>query len=156
MRFLNVETLHLSEKARDLLRPRRENTDICSNCQTMLSKLVILISGSGTNLQAIIDAITSGTIPNATICLVISNRKNAFGLERARLSNIKTLYLNLVPYGKEYPNLDPTVKYGPAAREAYDADLAEKVLDVQPDMVIMAGFMHVCSTEPAATPLRGI
>lgn len=111
----------------------------------MSSKLVILISGSGTNLQAVIDAITSGDIPNAVICLVISNRKNAFGLERARISNIKTAYLNLVPYGQRYPSLDPTIKYGLAAREAYDADLAEKVLDVAPDMVIMAGFMHVSS-----------
>ncbi|KAI4165919.1 MAG: hypothetical protein LQ342_000350 [Letrouitia transgressa] len=111
----------------------------------MSSRLVILISGSGTNLQAIIDAVTSGVIPHTTICLVISNRKNAFGLQRARLSNIETAYLNLIPYDKRYPSTDPAVKHGVAAREAYDTDLAKKVLDAMPDMVVMAGFMHVLS-----------
>ena len=119
----------------------------------MPSRLVILISGSGTNLQAIIDAIASGTIPKATVCLVVSNRKNAFGLERARLCNIETAYLNLVPYGQRFPSPDPTIKYGTAAREAYDADLAEKVLGAAPDMVVMAGFMHVCYIKSGKIPL---
>ncbi len=122
----------------------------------MSSKLVILLSGYGSNAQAIIDAIASGNLTNASICLVVSNRKDAFGLERARLSGLDTAYLNLVPYGKRYPDPDPTVKYGPAAREAYDADLAEKVLSVKPDMVVCAGFMHVCCTRPAAAPPRVI
>ena len=120
----------------------------------MLSKLVILISGNGSNLQAIIDAVASGTIMNASICLVVSNRKNALGLERARSSGIATTYLNLVPYGKRHPNPDPTVKYGQAAREAYDTDLAEKVLNVKPDMIVCAGFMHVCSISPLSLHLR--
>lgn len=107
------------------------------------SRLVILISGSGTNLQAIIDAIASQTLRDVSICLVISNRKDAFGLERARSSGIETAYLNLVPYGKRYPDPDPAVKYGGKAREAYDADLAERVLGARPDMVVLAGFMHV-------------
>ncbi|KAL9125390.1 MAG: hypothetical protein Q9217_005391 [Psora testacea] len=111
----------------------------------MSSRLVILVSSSGTNLQAIIDAVNSGTIQHATICLVISNHIKAFALERARISNIETAYLNLIPYSKRYPSTNPAIKYGTAAREAYDVDLAEKVLNAMPDMVIMAGFMHIVS-----------
>ena len=114
-------------------------------CETMPSNLAILISGQGSNLQAIIDAIASGIIENATVRLVISNKKNAFGLERARVSRIETAYLNLISYSKQYPDPDPLVKYSSAAREAYDADLAETVLNVKPDLVVLAGFMHVCS-----------
>lgn len=110
-----------------------------------MARLAVLISGSGTNLQAIIDAIQAHVIKNTVIALVISNRKDAYGLERARAANIETAYLNLIPYGKRHPSSDPAVKYGPEARAAYDADLAEKVLSVKPDMVVMAGFMHVCS-----------
>ena len=107
------------------------------------STLVILLSGSGTNLQAIIDAIGAGVIKDTRISLVISNRKDAFGLERARKADIETSYLNLIPYSKKFPSSDPAVKYGSAAREAYDADLAEKVLKAGPSVVLMAGFMHV-------------
>ena len=42
----------------------------------------------------------------------------------------------LLPYGKEFPSSDPSIKYGPAAREAYDAALAEEILKVNPDMVV--------------------
>ena len=48
--------------------------------------------------------------------------------------------MNLVPYGKRFPISDPSIKYGPAAREAYDADLAEKTLKVNPDIVVCAGW----------------
>lgn len=48
--------------------------------------------------------------------------------------------MNLVPYGKKYPSPDSSIKYGPAAREAYDADLAEKVLKASPDFVVCAGW----------------
>ena len=109
----------------------------------MVSKLVILISGNGSNLRAIIDAIALGTLPKAIISLVISNRKDAYGLQRARNAEIETAYKNLVSYGKRYPSIDSNIKYSPAAREAYDADLADKILSVNPDMVVLAGWMHV-------------
>ncbi|CAL8578633.1 Bifunctional purine biosynthetic protein ADE5,7 [Xanthoria parietina] len=106
----------------------------------MPSKLVILISGNGSNLQAIIDAVAAGVLADTIIALVVSNRKDAYGLERARKANIPTLYHNLVPYGKAHPSADPSTKYSPAARAAYDADLAEKVLAVNPDLVVCAGW----------------
>ena len=83
----------------------------------MTSNLVCLISGNGSNLQAIIDAISCNDLQNATIRLVLSNRKDAYGLQRARNSGIETAYLNLVPYGKKHPSSDPSMKYSPAARE---------------------------------------
>ena len=104
----------------------------------MANRLVVLVSGHGSNLQAIIDATVSGVLPDTTIPLVISNRKDAYGLQRARDSNINTAYHNLIPYSKRFP--DPTAKYGQEAREAYDADLAEKTLAVKPTMVVCAGW----------------
>ena len=109
----------------------------------MASRLACLISGNGSNLQAIIDAVSLGTLPNAVITLVVSNRKDAYGLQRARNFGIETAYINLIPYGKRFPSSDSSIKYSVEARKAYDADLAEKVLEARPDMVVCAGWMHV-------------
>ena len=64
-----------------------------------MKKIAVFISGSGTNLQSLIDAINIGKI-NGEIVLVCSNRKNAYGLIRAKDNNIDTLYLSpgIVPY----------------------------------------------------------
>lgn len=94
-------------------------------------RIVVLISGSGTNLQALIDAIAVGHLPSQ-IALVVSNRRDAFGLTRAETNGIPTLYFPLKPYtsaGK--------------SREDYDRDLAEKIAEIQPDLIILAGWMHV-------------
>ena len=96
-------------------------------------RLVVLISGSGTNLQAIMDAIEAKHL-KAEIIAVISNRKAAFGLTRAQQAGIETLYFPLKPYtdaGK--------------SREDYDADLAEKIKAYQPDLIVLAGWMHIVS-----------
>lgn len=99
----------------------------------MPAKIVILISGSGTNLQAIIDAIAEGVL-DAEIGLVVSNRKAAYGLTRAVNANIPTLYFPLKPY------LDSG-----KTREAYDRDLGAKITSSQPDLVVLAGWMHILS-----------
>jgi len=96
-------------------------------------RLAVLISGNGSNLQAIIDACADGRLP-ATVALVVSNRRAAFGLERARRAGIATLYVPLKPY------LDDG-----RGRRQYDADLAELVAAFQPDWVCLAGWMHVLS-----------
>ncbi len=96
-----------------------------------MKRLVVLISGSGSNLQAIIDACTSREIP-AQISLVVSNRKAAYGLERARTANIPSLYFPLKPYSD-----------AGKPREMYDHDLAQALLPYQPDLIILAGFMHI-------------
>lgn len=101
-------------------------------------RVTVLISGSGTNLQAVID---DTTLP-AKIIRVISNRKDAFGLERARCADIPTHYHNLVKYKKQQPATPEGVQ---RAREEYDAELARLVLEDKPDLVACLGFMHVLS-----------
>ncbi|KAL0636979.1 Bifunctional purine biosynthetic protein ADE5,7 [Maublancomyces gigas] len=103
-------------------------------------RLLVLISGSGTNLQALIDATTS-TPPtlNATITHVISNKKAAYGLTRASAAGIPTTYHNLLSYKKSHPSNQQE------ARQAYDADLARLILKEAPDLVVCAGWMHILS-----------
>ena len=105
------------------------------------TKATVLISGEGSNLQALIDA-TSSTLPYLNIVRVISNKKTANGLNRAQSAAIPTAYHNLVAGKYHAPGEnDPAVKQ--AAREKYDADLAAIVLADEPDIVICAGWMHV-------------
>lgn len=104
-----------------------------------LTHLTVLISGNGTNLQTVIDKIEVRQLP-ATIVRVISNRKNAYGLERAKQAGIPTLYHNLLPYKKSHPPTDQGVQ---AAREEYDAELAKLVLQDSPALVVCLGFLHV-------------
>ncbi|EAW13952.1 phosphoribosylglycinamide formyltransferase [Aspergillus clavatus NRRL 1] len=104
-------------------------------------RLTVLISGNGSNLQAVIDKVSAGQLP-AKLVRVISNRKDAYGLERARRADIPTEYHNLVKYKKRHPATPEGVQ---AAREEYDAELARLVLADSPDLVACLGFMHVLS-----------
>lgn len=99
----------------------------------MARRIVVLISGSGTNLQALLDAISAGQL-NAEIVLVVSNRRAAYGLARAEQANVPTLYFPLKPYTE-----------GGRSREDYDRDLTERVRLAQPDLIVLAGWMHVFS-----------
>ncbi|KAJ5728864.1 uncharacterized protein N7483_003372 [Penicillium malachiteum] len=106
-------------------------------------RTTVLISGNGSNLQALIDQIAAGNL-NANIIRVLSNRKDAFGLERARKANIPTQYHNLVKYKKQQPATPEGVQ---AAREKYDAELARLILADQPELVVCLGFMHILSPQ---------
>ena len=99
----------------------------------MTSRLAVLISGNGSNLQALIDAIRMHALP-AEIVVVVSNRKAAFGLERAAKANLPTRYQPLKPY----------VDAG-RSRLEYDADLAALLRPYKPDWVVLAGWMHILS-----------
>lgn len=99
----------------------------------MMKRLAVLISGNGTNLQAIIDAVAAGRLA-AQIGVVVSNRRAAFGLTRAERAGIPTLYFPYKPY-----------KDAGRPREQYDVDLAEQVAAYAPDLVVLAGWMHVLS-----------
>ncbi|KAH7889172.1 phosphoribosylglycinamide formyltransferase [Phlebopus sp. FC_14] len=101
-------------------------------------RLVVLISGSGTNLQALIDAQNTDLLPNTHIVLVLSNRKAAHGLVRAASAKppIPTAYLALQPYLKA--NAGKT-------REDYDLEIARLVVRAKPDLVVLAGWMHIVS-----------
>jgi phosphoribosylglycinamide formyltransferase len=107
------------------------------------SKLLVLISGTGSNLQALIDASNTPALPHTSIIRVISNRKDAFGLQRAQKASIPTTYHNLVKYKKKHPDTEQGVL---AARGEYDRDLAELIIQEAPDLVVCAGFMHVLSS----------
>ena len=98
-----------------------------------LPRLVILISGSGSNLQAILDAVAAGRIP-AVPSLVVSNRKNAYGLVRAENAGVPTAYFPFKPY-----------RDAGKLREEYDADLAGLIRQYHPDLIILAGWMHILS-----------
>jgi formyltetrahydrofolate-dependent phosphoribosylglycinamide formyltransferase len=97
------------------------------------ARLVVLVSGSGTNLQAVLDACREGRV-DATTELVVSNRREAFALERAARAGVATAYHPLRPYREDG-----------RGREAYDADLAGIVARARPDWVVLAGWMHVLS-----------
>ena len=99
----------------------------------MKPRIVVLISGGGTNLQALIDAINAGVL-EAKICLVVSNRKAAYGLERAKNAKLETLCAPLKPY-----------RDAGKTREEYDADLAAKLEAFKPDLIVQAGWMHILS-----------
>ena len=92
-------------------------------------KIIILISGSGSNLQAIIDACNSKMI-NGCVVGVISNKVNAFGLERAKKNNIPTNVINHNDY---------------SSREDFDKELVASINTFQPDLIVLAGFMRVLS-----------
>jgi len=93
----------------------------------------VLISGAGSNLQAILDACASGAL-SAQVALVVSNRKAAYGLVRAAQAGVPTLYFPLKPYTD-----------AGQSRAQYDADLAERLASAQPDLIVLAGWMHVFS-----------
>jgi len=110
------------------------------------TRVTVLISGNGTNLQALIDD-KDHKLTSCTIVRVISNRKSAFGLTRAQKANIPTAYHNLVTYKKKYSSSSHSEDEAKAAedraREEYDQDLAKLVLEDSPDLVVCAGFMHI-------------
>jgi phosphoribosylglycinamide formyltransferase len=93
---------------------------------------------TGTNLQALIDAQNTPALPDAQIVLVLSNRKAAYGLTRAQSADppIPSRHLALQPYLKAAPD---------RTRTTYDVEIARIVLDARPDIVVLAGWMHVLS-----------
>ncbi|KAK6428856.1 Bifunctional purine biosynthetic protein ADE5,7 [Oleoguttula sp. CCFEE 5521] len=106
------------------------------------SRITVLISGSGTNLQALIDACASSTIRDSTIVRVISDRKDAYGLQRAQGVNIPTSHHGILRYKKLHPDTSSSPTFA-EARKAYDADLAALVLADKPDLIVCAGFMRI-------------
>jgi formyltetrahydrofolate-dependent phosphoribosylglycinamide formyltransferase len=101
----------------------------------MSPRIIELISGNGSNLQAIIDAINSKTL-EGQIVLVISNKTSAYGLTRATQAGIPTLIFLL----KSYKDSGKT-------RIEYDIELAKKIKEYKPNLIVLAGWMHILSEE---------
>lgn len=95
------------------------------------ARLIVLVSGSGSNLQAIIDGCASGAIPGS-IAAVIANRPNCKGLDRATHAGIPAITID----HKEFDS-----------RESFDTKLADTIDSYKPDLVILAGFMRILTTE---------
>lgn len=95
------------------------------------TRAVVLISGSGSNLQAFIDGVASGNL-DIDISLVISNKPDAFGLERARNASINSACINHRDY---------------SSRLEFDQALMQRIDQEQPDIIILAGFMRILTPE---------
>lgn len=91
-------------------------------------KIAILVSGGGTNLQAIIDSIQSGKITNASIEVVISNKPNAFALDRAKQNKIKAQCINPKDYSE---------------RQAFNQALLESIDSYHVDLIVLAGYLVI-------------
>ena len=91
-------------------------------------KIAVLVSGGGTNLQAIIDKIAEGMITNTEIAVVISNNKNAYALERAKQAGIEAVCVS----PKDYEN-----------REQFNQEFLKTLDSYQVDLVVLAGFLVV-------------
>jgi phosphoribosylglycinamide formyltransferase 1 len=97
-------------------------------------KIVVLLSGSGSNLQAIIDKLHNSELNNQhiEIVAVISNKADAYGLQRAQDAGIKNTAI---------------ISKGISSREQYDALLSAEIDQYQPDLIVMAGFMRILTAQ---------
>ncbi|MFC1566483.1 phosphoribosylglycinamide formyltransferase [bacterium] len=100
-----------------------------------MKNIAVLVSGGGSNLQAIIDAIETGFIRDAKISCVISSKEDAFGLKRARNHNIESIFLDA----------------SGLSREEYTEKIIETLNDRKIDLVCLAGFMMILSPKIVQT-----
>lgn len=109
-------------------------------------KTAVLISGGGTNLQALIDAQKSGIIKNAEICAVISNRADAYGLERAEKAGIPHYVVE-----KEKAIKDPSGKPDEKDSRIKQADFERKIVEILKssgaELIVLAGFLAILSED---------
>ena len=95
-------------------------------------KIAVLVSGGGTNLQALIDAEKSGILTSGKIALVLSNKEDAYALERAKNANIETAVVTKAACGSQ---------------EAFEAKIKETLTAHGIEIIILAGFMSILSEE---------
>lgn len=98
-----------------------------------MKKIVVLISGNGSNLQAIIDHCESGNI-NGEITCVVSNKDDAYGIQRAEASNIKTKIINEDKF---------------ESRKDFNEELFNLLLNLNADLIVLAGFMKILNEKTA-------
>ncbi len=98
----------------------------------MLKNIVVLVSGGGTNLQALLDAQARGELPGGQIAAVISSKAGAYALERAQKAGVP----GYVVTKKDYPD-----------HRSYSLALLEKCRELKADLIILAGFMHILTAE---------
>ncbi len=96
------------------------------------AKIAVLVSGGGTNLQALIDAQASGIISSGEIVLVISSKDGVFALERAAKAGIPTAVVNKKQCGSQ---------------EAFEKGIIDKLNEYEVDLIVLAGFMSILSAD---------
>ena len=94
------------------------------------ARIAVLVSGGGTNLQALLDAQENGTLASGEIVLVISNKSGVFALERARRAGVPAMTV---------------LKSGPDGREAFERSLTAALEEARADLIILAGFLAILS-----------
>lgn len=94
------------------------------------TRIAVLVSGGGTNLQALIDAQTRGELPSGELSLVVSNKPGAYALERARAAGIEALTLTRADCG---------------GQEGFEAALTEALVSRDVELIVLAGFMSILS-----------
>ena len=97
-----------------------------------MKNIAVLVSGGGTNFQALIDAVNNGKITNGQITLVIASKPEAYALERAKNNGIATCVIN----PKEYET-----------REIFTSEVVKKLIENNIDLVVLGGFMYVMTEE---------
>jgi phosphoribosylglycinamide formyltransferase-1 len=105
-----------------------------STKRTIALRVAVLASGRGSNLQAVIDAIEAGTV-QSKIVAVISNKKEAPALERARRQGLSAIFVDPKPYAGR-----------PDSREAYDRELLDVLRQHDVELVLLAGYMKIVTT----------
>ncbi|KAK9466527.1 formyl transferase [Lipomyces arxii] len=108
-------------------------------------QIVVLISGSGSNLQALIDSVAGKTSPQiqAEIHTVISSSPTAYGLTRAEEAGVPTIVHDLQEYYKDTPKEDKAARK--QCRKTFNVDLSKIVLDLKPNLIVCAGWMLILS-----------
>ena len=96
------------------------------------ARIAVLVSGGGTNLQALIDAEKSGIISNGTIVLVISNKAGAYALERAKSAGIPTAVFEKKACG---------------GQEGMEREIRAALVDARCDLIVLAGFLSILSAD---------
>ncbi len=97
-----------------------------------LKKIAVLVSGGGTNLQALLDAEKSGVIKSGKITLVISNNENAYALERAKKADVKSLVITKKTLGSQ---------------QAFETAIKTALKENGIDLIVLAGFMSILSAD---------
>jgi phosphoribosylglycinamide formyltransferase-1 len=93
-----------------------------------MKRLAVLASGSGSNLQAIIDAIKNKDLTDVEIAIIVSNKKDAYALERARLNNIEDVFLNPKDFN---------------SNEDFDKKIVEVLKTKEIDLIVLAGYLKI-------------
>ena len=117
------------------------------------ARISVLCSGNGSNLQALIDACDSKQIPGKIVKVTV-NKKNAFATTRAEKAGIPTDYFNLIKDGFQVLGEKDAAKIK-EARSKYDDALAQRILKDKPELVVLAGWMHIFS-EAFLRPLKKV